>query len=170
MTAPTSNVQPDPRVVAALEGLGADFEILPCEPHLADTAAFCQAYGIPPHQSANTIVVASRRPTGIAVACVLLATHRLDVNGEVRRRLGVKKASFAPPDETAELTGMEMGGVTPFGLPAAMKVWVDAAVMDPDWIVLGAGTRSAKIRVAPAVLVELSQVRVVEDLARPLVG
>lgn len=32
--------------------------------------------------------------------------------------LGVKKASFASRDETRDLTGMLIGGVTAFGLPA----------------------------------------------------
>jgi prolyl-tRNA editing enzyme YbaK/EbsC (Cys-tRNA(Pro) deacylase) len=158
---------PDPRVVSALEALAVDYELLPCLPHLADTAAFCAAYGIPPERSANTILVASRRPEGSRVVCVLLATTRLDVNGLVRSRMGVKKASFAPSEETEAITGMAIGGVTPFGLPPELAVWVDAAVMEPDWVVLGAGSRSAKIKVSPAALRRLEAVEVVPGLARP---
>ena len=46
-----------------------------------------------------------------------LAPFRLDVNRTVRDRLGTRKASFAPAEVTAELTGMQIGGVTVFGLP-----------------------------------------------------
>lgn len=159
---------PDPRVVATLDRLGAAYEVLACDPELADTAAFCAAYDVPLERSANTIVVASRRPAGHQVACVLLATTRLDVNGLIRRRMHVKKASFARADETAALTGMMIGGVTPFALPEDLAVWVDGAVMDLDWVILGAGSRSAKIRVNPNVLRLLSTVEVVPDLAMPV--
>ncbi|MEX0699604.1 MAG: YbaK/EbsC family protein [Acidimicrobiia bacterium] len=162
--------QPDPRVTAALDQLGASYEMLPCDPELADTAAFCAAYGIPMERSANTIVVASRKPEGQHVACVLLATTRLDVNGLIRRRMDVKKASFARAEETAALTGMMIGGVTPFGLSDVLEVWVDSAVMDLDWVILGAGSRSAKVKIDPAVLRSLANVLVVEGLATPVVS
>jgi prolyl-tRNA editing enzyme YbaK/EbsC (Cys-tRNA(Pro) deacylase) len=159
---------PDPRVVATLDRLGVAYELLPCDPELADTAAFCAAYGVPPERSANTIVVASRRPEGHQVACVLLATTRLDVNGLIRRRMDVKKASFARAEETAALTGMMIGGVTPFALPEDLSVWVDNAVMDLDWVILGAGSRSAKIKVDPKAMLSLPAVEVVSGLAIPV--
>lgn len=163
---PLSNAQPDPRVIEALDRLGRPYEVMACDPELADTAAFCEAYGIPLDRSANTIVVSSRRPEGRHVACVVLATDRLDVNGEVRRRLDVKKASFAPAEETMNITGMMIGGVTPFGLPEELQIWVDARVMAPDWVILGAGSRSAKVRIAPELLSALSNVTVIEGLAK----
>lgn len=140
-----------------------------CDPELADTAAFCEAYGIPLDRSANTIVVSSRRPEGRHVACVVLATDRLDVNGEVRKRLEVKKASFAPAEETVSLTGMMIGGVTPFGLPNDLPIWIDAGVMALDWVILGAGSRSAKLRIDPGLLTGLSNVTVIPGLAKPAV-
>ena len=98
------------------------------------------------------------------VACVLLATTRLDVNNIVRRRLGVRKASFASADETAALTGMLIGGVTPFALPDGIPVWVDARVMERDWVIVGSGTRSSKVKLEPGVLVR-GGAEVVEGLA-----
>lgn len=155
----------DPRVIAHLDAIGEPYEVLPCDPDLADTAAFCAAYGIPPEQSANAILVASRRPVGEAVICLVLATNRLDVNGEIRRRLGVKKASFAPAEETAAVTGMEIGGVTPFGLPDHLRVWIDQRVMDPPWVIVGAGTREAKIKIAPSIFDRLENASIIDGLA-----
>ena len=97
----------------------------------------------------------------------MLATTRLDVNGIVRQRLGVKKASFASADETRDMTGMLIGGVTPIALPDGVPIWVDAAVMKPASIVLGGGDRSTKLRMTPAALVTLPNVEVVDDLAKP---
>lgn len=159
----------DPRVLQALDAAAVSYEIMDCDPALADTAQFCEAYGVDPGESANTILVASRRPPGHNAACVALATTRLDVNGLVRSRLGVRKVSFAPADITVELTGMEIGGVTVPGLPPGLPVWVDRAVTEVDSVVIGAGTRSAKIRLAGSDLAGLPGVEVVDDLAAPIV-
>jgi prolyl-tRNA editing enzyme YbaK/EbsC (Cys-tRNA(Pro) deacylase) len=160
-------MEADPRVIAALDAVGIPYEVLPCDPDLADTAAFCAHYGYSLDESANTILVASKRPLGRVAACVVLASTRLDVNRRVRELLEVKKVSFAPAELTTELTGMLIGGVAPFGLPQDMPVLVDAAVMDRPQVILGAGTRSAKIRTAPAALNAIPTAQVVEGLALP---
>ena len=149
----------------ALDGLGVAYEVMECDPALADTAAFVQAYGVPLDRSANTILVASKGAEPTYAACVLLATTSLDVNSVVRREMGVRKASFARAEPTADLTAMEIGGVTPFGLPADLPVLVDARVMQPDWIILGGGNRSSKLRLAPDALHALPSVRVIDGLA-----
>jgi prolyl-tRNA editing enzyme YbaK/EbsC (Cys-tRNA(Pro) deacylase) len=154
-----------PTVRSALEALSIDFEVMECDPALADTAAFVAAYGVPLDRSANTIVVASKGAEPTYVACIVLATTALDVNNVVRREMGVRKASFAAADPVRDLTGMEIGGVTPFGLPSDLPILVDSRVMEPDWIVLGGGNRSSKLRVAPAALRQVASARVVEGLA-----
>ncbi len=156
-------------VIGALDAHGVvDYDVMACDPSLADTAAFCEAYGVDPADSANTILVASKRPPGINAACIVLATHRLDVNRTVRSQLDVKKLSFASAELTVELTTMEIGGVTPFGLPGSMRVLVDAAVLDRSSIILGGGNRSSKLRLDPRHLRTLPAVEVVEGLAAPV--
>jgi prolyl-tRNA editing enzyme YbaK/EbsC (Cys-tRNA(Pro) deacylase) len=150
---------------AALAALGVPYELFPCDPALADTAAFCAAYGFALEDSANTIVVAGKADPRRYAACIVLAPDRLDVNRTIRARLGTRRASFASADETRALTGMAIGGVTPFGLPADLPVWIDAAVMDRPRIVLGGGSRSWKVLAAPAILLALPNAEVVEGLA-----
>jgi prolyl-tRNA editing enzyme YbaK/EbsC (Cys-tRNA(Pro) deacylase) len=155
----------------ALETTGVEHELLPCDPEFADTAAFCERYRVAPEDSANAIVVAGKRGASEPrryVCCVVLATTRLDVNGAVRRRLGVKRASFASADETRELTGMAVGGVTPVALPDDLPVWVDARVMDRERVVIGGGSRSLKVRATPDLLRRLPNVEIVEGLATPV--
>lgn len=154
-----------PSVRSRLASLALAYEVMPCDPALADTAAFVAAYGVPPERSANTIVVASKGAAPTYVACVLLATTSLDVNNVVRREMGVRKASFAAADAVRQATGQEIGGVTPFGLPDEMPILVDARVMDPPWVILGGGNRSSKLKIAPDALRALPAVRVVEGLA-----
>lgn len=161
------HVDPDRAALeSALAGLGA-YELFACDPALADTAAFCAAYGFAPGDSANTIIVAGKSTPPSYAACIVLATHRLDVNHVVRDRLGTRKASFASPEETRSLTGHEIGGVTAFGLPKGMPVLVDAAVMTRDRIVLGGGSRSWKVIAPSSILLALPNVEVVEGLANP---
>ena len=148
-----------------VSGLGVPYELFPCDPALADTAAFCAAYGFAPEDSANTIVVIGKSHPPVYAACVVLATTRLDVNQTVRERLGTRKASFAAHDQTQELTGMAIGGVTVFGLPAHLPILVDARVMARERIVLGGGSRFWKVLASPAILGVLPGVEVVEGLA-----
>jgi prolyl-tRNA editing enzyme YbaK/EbsC (Cys-tRNA(Pro) deacylase) len=152
------------RVIEVLRAMDAAFEIIECDPALADTAVFCERYGIPLDHSGNCIVVASRSEPRQFCACVVLSTNRLDVNGTVRRLMGVRKASFASADDTTALTGMAIGGVTPFGLPEGVPLYLDSRLMALDWVVVGGGSRSQKVKVAPSVLAALPGVEVIEGL------
>jgi prolyl-tRNA editing enzyme YbaK/EbsC (Cys-tRNA(Pro) deacylase) len=134
-----------PPVTAAVGRVPAA-EVAPIDPAHADTAAFCRAYDVSPAASANCVVVAGRRGGTTTYAAVLvLATSRADVNGVVRRHLGVRKISFAPHEEAVGLTGMEFGGITPVGLPDGWPVLVDTAVVEADEVVVGSGLRRSKL-------------------------
>ena len=153
------------QIEAALESSQVEYEIFPCDPELADTAVFCERYGFPLSASANTILVKAKTGGGRFVVCVALANTRLDVNRTVRKRLGARRVSFASADETRAATGMEIGGVTPIALPGELEVWVDARVMACDWVILGGGDRSHKIKVAPALFERMPAATVIEGLA-----
>jgi prolyl-tRNA editing enzyme YbaK/EbsC (Cys-tRNA(Pro) deacylase) len=162
---PMERADPDDPVLAAADATGLPFEVVACDPGLADTAAFCAAYGYELDRSANAIVVVGKSDPRVYVVCLVLATTRLDVNGVVRKRLGVKKASFASGDETVDITGMQIGGVTPYGLPPGLPLWIDAAIMDVPEVIVGGGSRDRKLLVPPASLAALSSAEVVAGLA-----
>lgn len=156
-------------VLAALRAAPADgVSVAEIDPALADTAAFCDRYGVAPEASANCVVISGRRDGEQRfLACVVLATTRADVNGAARRRLDVRKASFAPMDTAVELTGMEYGGITPIGLPAGWPVLVDRAVAEsPVDVVIGSGLRRSKLRLPGPVLAGRPGVEVVDGLGR----
>ncbi|SDC48208.1 Cys-tRNA(Pro) deacylase, prolyl-tRNA editing enzyme YbaK/EbsC [Geodermatophilus telluris] len=156
-------------VVAALPALPGPVWVAPVDDDLADTAAFTEAYGVPLEASANCVVVAARRAGQTTLAaCVVLATTRADVNGLVRRHLGARKASFAPQDVAVAETGMAYGGITPVGLPGSWPVLVDAAVAAADLVVVGSGTRGAKLALPGAALAGLAAAEVVEGLGLPV--
>ena len=152
-----------PATAAALDGAVTPFEVVDCDPHLADTAAFCEAYGYDPADSAN--VDRGRGQVEPAGPCVLRgpgdASARRERHGQAPAPH--RKASFAPFEAGESLTGMTSGGITPIGL-SSMPVWVDAAVMDRSRVVVGGGTRDTKVVTPPALLVELGA-EVVDGLA-----
>jgi prolyl-tRNA editing enzyme YbaK/EbsC (Cys-tRNA(Pro) deacylase) len=155
----------DERVTRTLEGLAVPYEVHAIDPDYADTAAYCEKYGVPLDHSANTIIVASKKEPKQYGACVVLATTRLDVNHAVKKLLGASRVSFASAEETQALTGMMLGGVTVFALPSALPIYVDERVMAREWIILGGGSRSAKIRVSPEIFRRVVNASVVPGLA-----
>ncbi|MER7131643.1 YbaK/EbsC family protein [Streptosporangium saharense] len=149
--------EPVARVVA---GLGA--EVAEIDPGLADTAAFCERYGVGMDESANCVIVAAKRGGEVRyAACMVLATTRADVNGVVRRHLDARKISFAPQDDAVGLTGMEYGGITPLGLPEEWPVLVDEAVAAHPGVVIGSGVRRSKLAVPGALLAGLRTAQVI---------
>ena len=157
---------PVAEAIRSWKGDGA-FQVAEIDPELADTAAFCERYGVPLDASANCVIVAAKRGGDVRLAaCVVLATTRADVNGVVRRRLDARKASFAPQDQAVAETGMEYGGITPFGLPGDWPVLVDQAVIDRRHVVVGSGVRRSKLIVPGPALAAIAQSEAIEGLAR----
>lgn len=160
------------RVAEALRGLGptaAGTRVAPIDPDLADTAAFCAAYGRSLDESANCVVLSARRSgASWLAACVVLATTRADVNGLARRTLGAKKASFAPMDVAVAASGMEHGGITPVGLPEGWPVLVDAAVAAAGPVVVGSGLRRSKLLVPGSLVATLPGAVVLDGLGVPV--
>ena len=155
----------------ALSGAGdaGDIEVAAIDPDLADTAAFCEHYGVPLEESANCVVIAARRGGETTyAACLITAVTRADVNGVARRRLGARKASFAPVDDALAATGMEYGGITPIGLPPDWPVLIDAAVARQPHVIIGSGIRGAKLRLPGPLLASLPAAEVIEGLATPV--
>ena len=157
----------DPQVAKAIASYHLDAKAIACDPELADTAAFCEHYGYDPKESANTIVVASRTEPVQYVVCLVLASTKLDVNKKLRQLTGIRKLSFATADQTKELSGMQIGGVTVVGLPENLAIYIDAAVMGCHEVIMGGGNRSSKLVVTPKELIKLPNIQVVEGLALP---
>lgn len=160
-----------PTVWAGLASLppevAASIGVVEIDPTLADTAAFCEQYGVAMDASANCVVVKGKRAGEERfAACLVLATTRADVNGTVRRRLDVRSASFAPMEEAVAYTGMEFGGITPIGLPDGWPILVDAAVAAAPEVVVGGGVRSSKLFLPGGALLELPGAELVEGLGR----
>lgn len=140
--------------------------VLECDPEYADTAAFCEQYGFKPVQCANTIIVVSKNEHPEFAACVILASTKLDVNKRVCELMGVKHASFARTDQIQELSGMRIGGITAFGLPDNLPIYIDAEVLSQPEVIMGGGNRISKLKLDPRELQKLSNVFIGENIAQ----
>jgi prolyl-tRNA editing enzyme YbaK/EbsC (Cys-tRNA(Pro) deacylase) len=161
-----------PSVAAAVRawngGVSADaLWVAEIDPLLADTAAFCERYGVRMDRSANCVVLGARREgRSWFAACVVLATTRADVNGLAKKHLGASKISFAAMDAATTASAMEFGGITPLGLPADWPILIDAEVASADRVVIGSGVRRSKISLPGAALAQLPNAVVLTALGR----
>lgn len=151
----------------ALTSWGIDHEIIKIDPDFADTAQFCEKYGYPPERSANTILVASKKGPEQYCACVVLASTQLDVNKRVRKLMGVRRVSFASAEQTKDVTGMMIGGVTPFGLPQDVPIYVDEGIDGLDYVILGSGSRSSKVKMSGGEFSKIPGAQFISELAVP---
>lgn len=159
-----SENKPDPTVTEGLKSCGIAYRVFECEDELADTAIFCEHYGFAPEKTANTIIAVGKSNPPTFACGVILATTKLDVNKKISQLLGIKRCSFASGEQTLELTGMKIGGVTPFGLPD-IPIYLDSRVMNCEEVLLGGGNRTTKIILKPAELLKLPKSEVIQDLA-----
>lgn len=133
------------------------------DPTLADTAAFCEEYGVGLEESANCVLVEARRGETTTMAAVMVrATDRADVNKTIRKHLGARKVSFAPMEAATPLTGMEYGGITPIGLPHNWPILVDQQLITDQWFVIGSGSRTSKVAIPGEALATLPGAQVLD--------
>jgi prolyl-tRNA editing enzyme YbaK/EbsC (Cys-tRNA(Pro) deacylase) len=158
--------QLDPAVQRELDALHIPHEVLDCDPEWADTDVFCANYGIPRENAANTILIAVKTEPRTYIACLVTASMKLDVNHKVSKLTGIRRMSFASAEETAALTGQLIGGVTVFGLPDDVPLYIDGQVMEREYVIVGGGNRSTKIKLAPEHLRKLSRA-IVAEIAVP---
>ena len=143
-----------------------DFEIMDCEPDMADTNIFCKKYNVNLEDAANTILIKSKTGELKYAACVLLATTKLDTNKTIRKKLSTHKVSFASIEESEKLTNMQIGGITPIELPKNLPLWIDSRVMQRKIIVLGGGNRTSKIKISPNIFNYTLNTEIVSRLAK----
>ena len=155
----------EPIVQQTLDEYDIQHEALPCADELADTARFCEHYGYALEISANALLIGATKGDAKFALCIVLAHCRLDTNKVARKKLGVRRLSFATPEQTKDITGMELGGVTPVGVPASLPIWIDTRVMECENIILGGGNRTSKLVLPPDQLLKLPNSEAVEQLA-----
>jgi prolyl-tRNA editing enzyme YbaK/EbsC (Cys-tRNA(Pro) deacylase) len=154
------------RLALAQAGLLEQVGVVAIDPALSDTATTQHEFALQLDTLANCVVVGGKREGNERLAaCVVLADSRADVNGVVKRRLDVRKASFLAMERAVELTGMEHGGITPIGLPPEWPVLIDRRVVNAALVVIGSGIRRSKILLPGNLLTHVAGAEIIDGLA-----
>ncbi|MBR73193.1 MAG: hypothetical protein CMM30_09690 [Rhodospirillaceae bacterium] len=148
-----------------IDDFNIQHEWIDIDPCFADTEQFCEKYGFQMSESANTIIIASKRGEKKYCACLVLAIDRLDVNNKVKSLMKVSRLSFAKSEETKQLTNMMIGGVSVIGLPKTVEIFIDSKVMNVPRIIIGGGSRSSKIILPPSELKKIPNVKMIDGLS-----
>ena len=154
-----------PQVLAQLTKLNLSYEVIQCDPELADTFEFCNHYGYKLEECGNTILAASKRGVKKYACCLVRGSDKVNINKTVRNLLEVSKISFATKDESEQVTGMTSGGITLVGLPESIPIFVDKKVLQMEKIILGSGNRNSKILLDTKDLQLIPNTQFIENLS-----
>jgi prolyl-tRNA editing enzyme YbaK/EbsC (Cys-tRNA(Pro) deacylase) len=127
-----------------------DIQILEKSTSTATVAEAAEAHGVEPAQIAKTL---SLRLKDEVVLLVMGGDAKID-NRKFKAQFNVK-AKMLNPDEVVEWTGHPVGGVCPFGLPHALRIFADVTLKKFDVVLPAAGATNAAIRISPDRLAEL---------------
>jgi Cys-tRNA(Pro) deacylase len=113
--------------------------------------------GVPVKHIGKSIVFKSE--SGEVLVAVVCGNHRVDVKLLAEN---LKTENFKPvrADDVKSLTGYVIGGVSPFGLPANIKVVVDTHLKEFTHCYVAAGHPKAVVRIAIDELIALTDARV----------
>ncbi|WP_442882000.1 YbaK/EbsC family protein [Duganella sp. S19_KUP01_CR8] len=126
--------------------------IVELEVSTATVALAAEAHGVEPGRIAKTL--AFRVRDGRVILLVASGVARID-NRKFREAFG--KGKMLPAEEVVEATGHPVGGVCPFGLAQALPVYVDESLRQFDEVLPAAGSVNSVVRMAPDVLVTITQ-------------
>ncbi|WP_407177069.1 YbaK/EbsC family protein [Bradyrhizobium sp. STM 3562] len=127
-----------------------DITVIESQVSSATVALAAEAYGVEPARIAKTL---SLRIGERVILIVTSGTSRMD-NKKVKALFGGKPKMLAP-DEVAEITGHEVGGVCPFGLKAPLPIYCDVSLQAFDVVVPAAGSTHSAVRISPQRMAEL---------------
>jgi Cys-tRNA(Pro) deacylase len=98
---------------------------------------------------------------GKPVLCLVAGTNRLSP-AKLAQLASASEVRRADAGEVRSATGYAVGGVPPFGHPAALPVYCDQDLLLYDSVWAAAGTPMAVFSVAPNSLVEVCSARVAD--------
>jgi prolyl-tRNA editing enzyme YbaK/EbsC (Cys-tRNA(Pro) deacylase) len=127
-----------------------DIEIVEKPTSTATVLEAAEAHGVTPAQIAKTL---SLRLKDEVILLVVGGDARID-NRKYKDRFG-GKAVMLPAEDVLQWTGHPVGGVCPFGLPRAIRVFADVTLTAFDVVLPAAGAPNAALRIAPARLAAL---------------
>lgn len=138
----------------AAHGLAENVAAFECSTETAELAA--EAMGCQLGQIAKSLVFVA---DGEPVLALVAGDRRGDAKA-IGAALGARKVRFADAETVKRATGYEVGGVSPFDLPAGLTVLVDDSLARFETVYPAAGTSSSMVRMTLGQLLEITSGRV----------
>jgi Cys-tRNA(Pro)/Cys-tRNA(Cys) deacylase len=114
--------------------------------------------GVPPEQVFKTLVVMPESGQGRPLLVVVPGPQELDLKVlGAQPALGEKRLRMASQREAEQLTGLQVGGISPLALlQKGFRIFIDQSALDLDALYLSAGQRGMNLRVATADLLRVT--------------
>jgi Cys-tRNA(Pro)/Cys-tRNA(Cys) deacylase len=101
---------------------------------------------------------------------VMLGGDKNAVSGHLKQAIGSRNIRLAAPDTVKSVTGYEIGSIPPFHWqPAGFRTFMDAALLEEEFLGVGAGLWGSEIIMKPADVARACAAAVVNlsDRSRP---
>lgn len=126
------------------------------EPHFYEyqekggTKQSAEELGVPEHAVIKTIVLEDENGKG----CICLMHGDREVSTkELARHRGVKTLRQATQEQSLKWTGYMFGGTGPFGIKAALDIYIESTLLDLDKVYINGGKRGFILEMSPAEIV-----------------
>ena len=116
------------------------------------TAESARQLGVDEHAVIKTLVMRDERAEPLIV---LMHGDAQVSTKNLAREIGAKSVEPCKSDEAQRASGYQVGGTSPFGTRKALRVFVEASVLELPRILINGGQRGFLVAVAPQVLVQL---------------
>ena len=135
-----------------IEQTGIAAEILTMTGRVHSVAAASKELGVPEEHFIKTVVFASSEEEFILA--IVKGTDRAS-SKRISKALGISRPKLATPKEALKLTGYEVGGTPPIGIPNA-RVLIDPNVMEMDTVHGGGGSDHHLLKITPEEIVKVT--------------
>lgn len=122
----------------ALQRFGAHFLIFQHNNKIRSLEQAAQERGQSPDQIVRSILFRINQGSFLMV---LMPGEKQISWRALRTYLGVRRLTTASPAEVQQITGYEIGAVSPFGLPGPLRILADPAIFTQTVISLGSGQK-----------------------------
>lgn len=129
-------------VTLALQALNIPHRLFRHPGQVRSLEQAAQERGQKPDQIVRSIVFRLAQDDFIMV---LITGERQVAWPALRSYLGQSRLTMASEEEVRKATGYPLGAVSPFGLPAPMRLLVDQSVLDQENISIGSGERNSTV-------------------------
>lgn len=153
-----------------LEAQGIPYEAYYFSEDIHSAQGVAEVVGIPANRVYKTLITVPSQGRGRPILAIVPGDRELDLKA-LAAAAGDKKVRMASLEEAEDLTGLQVGGISPLAL--LQKTWsvlLDATAKDHDEILVSAGKRGINLKLAVEDLLVLTEARVASISREPLSG